>query len=54
MSVFSKVITSIFGKKSDKDLKALSPLVLQINTFYKQLEKLSDNELQDSFNNIKM
>jgi len=26
MSVFAKIVTGIFGKKSEKDLKELSPL----------------------------
>ena len=34
MSILSKVITTVFGKKSDKDLKKLSPIIGQINDVY--------------------
>ena len=53
MSIFSKVITTVFGKKSDKDLKKLSPYVDQINDCYNTLSDLSDEELKARFINIK-
>ena len=31
MSFFNKVITTVFGKKSDKDLKKLNPFINEIN-----------------------
>ena len=40
MSVFGKIVTSIFGKKSDKDLKALYPFVDAVNAVYPTLETL--------------
>ena len=49
MSIFSKIVTSVFGKKSDKDLKGLTPLVEQINEKYNSLNSLDDNELKISF-----
>ena len=39
MSVFGKIVTGIFGKKSDKDLKVLYPFVEEIN------EIACDNEV---------
>ena len=53
MSVFSKVITSIFGKKSDKDLKSLSPIVNQINQSFQTLDQLTDEDLKNKFTSIK-
>ena len=37
MSIFNKVITKVFGKKSDKDLKKLAPIVNEINVEYDKL-----------------
>ena len=31
MSIFAKIVTGIFGKKSDKDLKILNPYIDKIN-----------------------
>ena len=53
MSIFNKVITKVFGKKSDKDLKKLFPIVEQINEEYNKLSILSDQELKEKFNQIK-
>ena len=54
MSLFSKIVTKVFGKKSDKDLKAVAPIVEQINKEYVNLEQLSDSQLKEKFNNIKL
>ena len=53
MSIFNKVITKVFGKKSDKDLKKINPIVNQINDEYIKFEKLKDDELKNIFLNIK-
>ena len=53
MSVFNKIITKVFGKKSDKDLKKIQPLVDQINIEYNLLNKLTDEELKNKFNSLK-
>ena len=53
MSIFSKIVTSVFGKKSDKDLKIIQPIVDQINEKYESLSKFSDDELKGEFNSIK-
>ena len=47
MSVFGKIVTGIFGKKSDKDLKKLYPFVDEINAIYPSLEILSDDEISN-------
>ena len=53
MSIFNKVITKVFGKKSDKDLKKINPIVNQINDEYIKFEQLKDDELKNIFLNIK-
>ena len=53
MSIFSKVITSVFGKKSDKDLKKILPIVEEINIKYDSLSELSDDDLKLEFQKIK-
>ena len=53
MSIFSKVITSVFGKKSDKDLKKILPIVEKINIKYDSLSELSDDDLKLEFQKIK-
>ncbi len=54
MSILSKVVTKIFGKKSDKDIKEIQPFVHSINEYYKTLESLSDNEIKNKFNTIRI
>ena len=53
MSVLSKVITTVFGKKSDKDLKKLSPFVNDINNHFDSLSNITDQELKAKFLDIK-
>ena len=53
MSIFSKLITSVFGKKSDKDLKLLEPIVEQINEKYNSFVDLSDADIKNYFHSIK-
>jgi len=53
MSFFSKIVTTVFGKKSDKDLKELSPIIHKINDKYNSLSSLSDSDLKENFKSIK-
>ena len=53
MSIFTKVIKSVFGTKSDKDLKSLQPYVEQINAKYEGLIDLSDQDIKDKFLSIR-
>ena len=53
MSILAKVVTSIFGKKSDKDLKKIKPIINEINQHYETLQNLSDSEIKKKFDNIK-
>ncbi|MBC8042312.1 MAG: preprotein translocase subunit SecA [Rhizobacter sp.] len=41
-----KFLTQIFGSKHDKDVKRLQPIVDEINEFYAEFQKLSDDELR--------
>ena len=53
MTVFTKIVTGIFGKKSDRDMKFFSPVIDKINTAYAPLQYLSDDELRRSFKKIR-
>ncbi|MEP1150948.1 MAG: preprotein translocase subunit SecA [Balneola sp.] len=41
-----KAITKIFGSKSEKDIKAIQPIVDKIKAFGPEMEKLSDDQLK--------
>ena len=41
-----KLITKIFGSKSEKDIKGIQPIVDKIKAFGPEIEKLSDDELK--------
>ena len=41
-----KLIKKIFGDKSEKDIKELWPVILEINKEYEKLKSLSDDELK--------
>ncbi len=53
MSLFNKVITKVFGKKSDKDLKKISPIIQDINKEFETLNHLTDQDIKDRFSKIK-
>ena len=43
--MFSKVLTKVFGSKNDRVLKAIQPMVDEINSLEPAMQKLSDEEL---------
>jgi len=53
MSVLAKIVKSIFGTKSEKDLKLINPIVDEINKYYEPLSSLSDKELKEKFIKVK-
>ena len=53
MNLFAKIVTGIFGKKSDRDLKELLPRVEKINTLYDEIKNLKAEELKKRFNSIR-
>jgi len=47
-NIIANTLTSIFGgKKSDKDVKSIQPIVVKINEHFKQLASLSHDELRN-------
>ena len=51
MSILTKIVTTIFGSKSEKDLKEINPIVNEVNSIFATLENLSDDELKEKFSN---
>ena len=45
-SILSKTVTKIFGTKSDRDIKAILPIVDKIKEAYAQLHHISDDALR--------
>ncbi len=45
-SILSKTVTKIFGTKSDRDIKAILPIVDKIKEAYTQLHEISDDALR--------
>lgn len=43
---FNSFLKSIFGNKSDRDLKKLMPIVREIQKVYPEMEQLSNDELR--------
>ncbi len=43
--MFGKVLTKVFGSKNDRVLKAIQPMVNEINSLEPAMQKLSDSEL---------
>src|ERR1044072_482986 len=46
MASFDKVLTKVFGSSNERFLKAIRPLVDEINAFEPEIKKLSDDELR--------
>ncbi|HYH07349.1 MAG TPA: preprotein translocase subunit SecA [Thermoanaerobaculia bacterium] len=44
--MIDKVLTAIFGSKHERDVKAMRPIVAQINAFEPRISALTDNELR--------
>src|SRR5699024_5135876 len=49
----SDILASIFGTKSERDLKNIWPIVDEINEHYQQMEQLSDEELKQKTESFK-
>ena len=43
--MFSKILSSVFGSKNNRELKRLSSIVKKINSFEDELGKLSESDL---------
>ena len=53
IGILNKAITSIFGKKSDRDLKEITPLITKILAEYSQLEHISHDQLREKSNEFR-
>ena len=52
MAIFKNIINKVFGSKSEKDLKAIRPIVGEINAEFSKLKNISDEELKSNFNKV--
>ena len=50
----NKTISGLFGKKSDRDIKSIEPIVAKIHESYKLIEQLSNDELRHKSNELKL
>merc|ERR1711879_541590 len=48
-----KVLSKIFGSKSEKDIKKIQPIVAKINALGPEIEKLSDDQLRQKTEDFK-
>jgi preprotein translocase subunit SecA len=53
MSVFTKGLAKLFGSKSDRDIKEVTPYVEQINKIFSSFASLSDDELRNKTTELK-
>ncbi|BFP42609.1 preprotein translocase subunit SecA [Flavobacteriaceae bacterium GF1] len=53
MSIVNSILKVFVGDKSEKDVKALQPLVKQIKSFESEMEQLSHDELRQKTNEFK-
>lgn len=51
--MFTQLLRKVFGTKQDRDLKLLLPIVKKINQLEPEMEKLSDEELQNQTQKFK-
>ena len=43
---FNKILKSLFGDKSTRDMKLIQPLVEKVKSVYPDIQKLSNDELR--------
>jgi preprotein translocase subunit SecA len=53
MDIVTKTLTKIFGSKSERDIKQLSPIVDEINSIYSGLHDISNDELRQKAQEIR-
>ncbi len=51
--MFQKVLQFIFGSKYERDLKRLTPIVVEINSFEPEIQKLSNEDLKKQTKNTR-
>ena len=50
----SGVLKKLFGTKSERDMKKINPLLEEVLSVYPQLDKLSNDELRERCNSLKI
>ncbi|MFO8234013.1 MAG: preprotein translocase subunit SecA [Bacteroidales bacterium] len=53
MDIITKILTKIFGDKSQRDIKELQPIVDKINSEYSKLHDISTDELRNKSNQLR-
>ncbi len=53
MGVFDGVVKKIFGSKSDRDIKEVSPVVEKVKAVYEDIVKLSNDDLREATDEIR-
>jgi len=53
MSIVDKILTGLFGDKSEKDIREIQPLIDKINTETERIIKLSNDHLRDETEKIR-
>ena len=53
MDIVTKILTKLFGSKSERDIKALWPIVEQINEEYEKLHSITHDELRKMSEDLK-
>ncbi|HEY9117484.1 MAG TPA: DEAD/DEAH box helicase, partial [Roseivirga sp.] len=53
MSILTKGLAKLFGSKSDRDIKEVTPYVEEINKIYSSLSSLTDDELRNKTTEFK-
>jgi len=45
-TIFSKIMSKLFGSKQERDMRRLRPIIAKINEWYEKFDSLSDEELK--------
>ena len=53
LNSITKGLSKLFGSKSDKDIKAIMPIVKKINEEFNKLSSISDDELRAETSRLK-
>jgi len=53
MDLLTKTLTKIFGSKSERDIKQLTPYVEEINAIYSELHDITNDELREKAQEIR-
>ena len=53
LSIMLKLIAKIFGTKSQRDIKAVEPLVKETIAEYEKLQSISNDQLREKTNEVR-